>query len=791
MSDDHFSEENSFSSESDSANDAHKAAAIDENTPELSEKKPAGALKFLTIIMFLLVVGLIAGPFLWGLKDRGAVSPDSSVLNPWLRWLGDLHVVVLHIPIGIFVYVFTMEILGLLSFRKFKPHLGGALALNSIFAIIAVVFGYFLFLQGDRGNAPLQWSWENNLMGMHMWLSIVFAVFVILAFISKMWSRHHDKFSPFYPIFMLIAAAAMGIGAHMGGEMVHKSKNIVSTGVTLMKGGTPGIAEEDIEKVQDVTSIPAEERLVYAEVVKPILQGKCWECHASAEFNPTGRNKIKGELEMTSVALLLKGGENADTFPTLIPGDPELSEMLVRVHLDVDDDEFMPKGKEDETNFHLTDSEIRTLEWWIANGSEEEGLIDEESDKPLKEAEGYETILADVKAFQPMGVSERKAAEEAAEEAEEQEAAQQEEEESLRDQLAQKKKVIDAELPHALTFTSRDSTEFMFTAVSFGDEFDDAALQRLEPVADAIVDLDLKKTAVTDEGMSVVAGMENLRKLMLNGTAVSDVGVEKIASLPNLESLSLFNTQVGDNGVRALREAPSLKTVYLSQTEATPEAVEELRAALPEADILYRAPVEPMIPDPEEEEQPAVPEEIPAVEQEQEEPVVEPIIPAPEKEEQPAQEEQGEEPTPESSPEPAEEQPQEEPQEDAVAPAEQDEEPQPEESAEEKSKPAPAPAKEEDSPSEQAEPEKNADQPEEKSSNKEEQPAEQSEQTEKQPEQEQSGEEESPQEPTEEQPTEEQDSPEQSDDESAEDDEITERAREALEKLREAAEKEE
>lgn len=598
MPDDNHSDDTPFSSEADSINDATPAKAFEDASVVSADPKPAGALKFLTVIMLLLAVGLIAGPFIWGLEDLKTIKPDSSVLNDWLEWLGDLHLVILHIPIGIFVLVFTMEIFGLLSFRKFKPHLGGALALNSVFAIIAVVFGYLLFLQGDQGNAPLTWDWENNLMGMHMWLSIAFAVFVILSFLSKMWSRHHDRFSPFYPVFMLLAAASMTIGAHMGGEMVHKDKDIVGDFLVLANGGTLGIAQEDIEKVRDVTDIPPEDRLVYAEIVKPILQGKCWECHAVAELNPLGKTKIKGGLEMTSVELLLKGGKNADATPTLVPGDVNLSEMLIRVHLNVDDEDFMPKGKEDKPEAHLTEGETRILEWWIANGTIEAGVIDEADDVPLKEVEGYEVILSDVAAFEPVLLPEIEV--EKKEEKTEAEIPVEKEEvapEITRVELTELKKEIDAQFPSALTFASATSDEMYFTAATFGPEFNDTSLQALEPVAAALVELDLKRTSISDEGMATVTKFTNLRKLTLNETAISDGGVKAIAELPALESLSLFDTQISDEGVLALRNVATLQNIYLSRTGASQEAVNVLKAALPEANVVYQPTlVEPVIP---------------------------------------------------------------------------------------------------------------------------------------------------------------------------------------------------
>ncbi|GHC59544.1 c-type cytochrome domain-containing protein [Roseibacillus persicicus] len=631
-----------MSDEQDSQNDdfatAPEAGVEDSNPAPAADQKPSGGLKFLTVLMLLAAVSLFVLPFVWGLADKKEIKPDPSVLNDLLTWLGDMHVLVLHIPIGIFTYVLAMESFSLLSFRKFKPKLAGALLLTSLSAIVAVVFGYFLFLQGDRGSAPLNFDWENNRMGMHMWLSTFFAFFVILSYISKLRAQHYEKWSPFYPFFMILAAASMTIGAHMGGEMVHTDKDLVGDGMKIFKGEPLAVAAEDIATIPSVEEIPAEERLVYAQVVQPILQGKCWECHADADLNPLGKKKIKGGLVMTSVADLLKGGKGGDDFPVLVPGDAEASEMMVRVHLDVDDDEFMPTGKEDEPEMQLTDGEKRILEWWINTGP-----IDEAGDKPLAEAEGFETILADVEAFKSVREAAPAIDVEKEEAAEAKAKTDEKPKKSARDLIQEAKAPIDETLPGALTFSSKDSEELFFTAVSQGKKFDDARLATLKPVAESIVDLDLKKTSVSDEGMKSVATMLNLRKLMLNETPISDAGVKAIAVLPNLESLSLFGTNITDEGVKALAKTSSLKNVYLSGTKATQAGVDELRKNLPEAKIEFMPPPAPKPAPAPKKEEPKKEAPKPAPEPKKEEPKPAPAQPE-EKKAAPAEKPAGEKP---------------------------------------------------------------------------------------------------------------------------------------------------
>ena len=102
----------------------------------------------------------------------------------------------------------------------------------------------------------------------------------------------------------------------------------------------------------------AAERGVYEDVVVPILRAKCYQCHADVSDNPSGKKKIKGQLELTSLELMKKGGDEA---PAVVAGDLEESILLMRIKLPHDDEEHMPpEGKP-----QIEEDELKVLEWWI------------------------------------------------------------------------------------------------------------------------------------------------------------------------------------------------------------------------------------------------------------------------------------------------------------------------------------------------------------------------------------------------------------------------------------------
>jgi len=87
---------------------------------------------------------------------------------------------------------------------------------------------------------------------------------------------------------------------------------------------------------------------LYIDRVKPILQTRCYRCHA-------GLNRESG-LRVDSRAYMLKGGKHGTA---LVPGDPEKSLMIKLVRHEGPKDDPMPmpnrRGK-------LPEQEIRDLE---------------------------------------------------------------------------------------------------------------------------------------------------------------------------------------------------------------------------------------------------------------------------------------------------------------------------------------------------------------------------------------------------------------------------------------------
>jgi mono/diheme cytochrome c family protein len=108
-------------------------------------------------------------------------------------------------------------------------------------------------------------------------------------------------------------------------------------------------------------SSAAETKLQFNRDIRPILSDTCFACHGPDAA------KQKGGLRLDLRDAAMKGGKSEE--PAIIPGNPDASEILVRI-LSQDPDEVMPPPKEHKK---LKPEQVATLRRWVAEGAEYQG----------------------------------------------------------------------------------------------------------------------------------------------------------------------------------------------------------------------------------------------------------------------------------------------------------------------------------------------------------------------------------------------------------------------------------
>jgi Leucine-rich repeat (LRR) protein len=100
-------------------------------------------------------------------------------------------------------------------------------------------------------------------------------------------------------------------------------------------------------------------------------------------------------------------------------------------------------------------------------------------------------------------------------------------------------------------------------------------------------DSGLWSISITEAGFDVLAVLENLRHLRLNGSLVTARGLQKLNRLGRLERLDLQGCKrVGDDAVPVLASFPALRLVDLAGTGVTEKGMEQLRRAKPDCNVL-------------------------------------------------------------------------------------------------------------------------------------------------------------------------------------------------------------
>nr|WP_268820203.1 c-type cytochrome domain-containing protein [Paraglaciecola sp. G1-23] len=283
---------------------------------------------------------------------------------------------------------------------------------------------------------------------------------------------------------------------------------------------------------------------IYLDIVQPILKANCVSCHNDS--------KAKGQLNLANIEGIKKGGKIEHTL-----GDGKLSnsELYKRITLDEHDKKFMPA----EGKTPLTDTQVKTIAWWIKAGAPMSGTLQASTlSKEDKKALSQTLGLAPADNAWPLAKRTEVPGEVIG---------QLQKQEFLVKTIASKINYLDVDYSSNLQAISDD------------------AISALVSAKDYIAYLNLINSQITQEQIAEISQLPNLLRLRLNKTPVSDEGIRSLQTLPNLEYLNLFGTQISDSSLRTLTEFPSLKQVYVGQTGVTQTAISEIVAIKPDLQV--------------------------------------------------------------------------------------------------------------------------------------------------------------------------------------------------------------
>ncbi|EAR02900.1 DUF2231 domain-containing protein [Maribacter sp. HTCC2170] len=444
--------------------------------------------------------------------------------SDFILFLGRFHPLIVHLPIGFLIFAFVLELIGGIRKKQTLTEVVPlALLLGMLTALTACILGYMLSQSGDYDEEAL-----NN----HLWFGIATTIIAFFAWLIKIDKIRipkieHHKLSI---IILVLLMTLLMVTGHYGGNLTHGSDY-------LFKYAPFGKKEE--KKLKPLETI--EEAEVFDYLVEPILGDKCISCHNSG--------KKKGGLSYEDETSILKGSENG---PVLTAGNASKSEMIRRIQLDSQHEDFMPP----EGKTPLTEEEKTILIYWIENAKADFTIkVDsvETSDEILyiasnmlgleRKGEGRHDKLPAVEMVDPAILEEI---------------------------------ILEGFRIRELIFGS-NLYEVVLPAKTISKanlEIWDEKLQKLLKIKENIISLSLADNYLNDKHLKSIGQFQNLKKLRIHNNPITDFGVAALVSSKNITRLNLYGTKITKASLDTFSKMEYLEKVYVWKTTITKENIQ-------------------------------------------------------------------------------------------------------------------------------------------------------------------------------------------------------------------------
>lgn len=294
-----------------------------------------------------------------------------SVSSFWLwQFLGRLHPLIVHFPIGLLVAAFVLECLTLGGRRpNLREGIIWILRIGAASAVLAATFGWLL-ATNDRV--------AGELVEYHQWLGVTTAVLAVGAVYllerarkdhawgDRAWNdgAHNDRARSgegavfvAYRSVLTLSVVCLIVAGHLGSTITHGSDYLTST-LPWNQVEQPSDEEmvallAEFASLQEVSTLRESDLNRLNIHVRQIFAHNCYKCHSS--------DREESELRLDSEEAVMRGGEGGRI---VIPGHADESEIVRRINL--------PEGHEDampDEGDRLSREQIAVIELWINEGA--------------------------------------------------------------------------------------------------------------------------------------------------------------------------------------------------------------------------------------------------------------------------------------------------------------------------------------------------------------------------------------------------------------------------------------
>jgi uncharacterized membrane protein/mono/diheme cytochrome c family protein len=447
------------------------------------------------------------------------------------EFIGHFHPLVVHLPIGILIFTFILELIQLKSKTKFNQAILLGTFIGTAFAIVSAIMGWLLSLDG---------GYDEKLLNNHQYAGWILCFFCILLVIVKMFFSANVYFDKLNKSLWSIIIIVLFLVGHFGGSITHGADYL---SLDLSAGN------KEVKKalsIDSISALPPEKQAqvnTYEGLIYPLLDAKCIQCHNS--------EKKKGNLQLTSIDLILKGGKKG---PALTAYNANQSLMIQRMLLDPANDKHMPpKGKP-----QLNNKEINLIYWWVQHGA---SINDKLGVALLNDT--VKNLIASkiVPAFPALSLPQTF--------------------------LVDSNKINSLKQLGLIVNLIAKGVGYIDLSAMNAPLLNDLQLQKITILDSHLVWLNLANTKITNKGFANLSSCKNVIKLNVAYTSLNDDAISLLNQFTKLSYLNIVGTSITDNGLAKLNLSNNFKSLYCWNTKITQGGVDQFRKRYPNIQINF------------------------------------------------------------------------------------------------------------------------------------------------------------------------------------------------------------
>jgi mono/diheme cytochrome c family protein/uncharacterized membrane protein len=436
-----------------------------------------------------------------------------------------------HLPIGILIFTFILELIQLKSKTKFNQAILLGTFIGTAFAIVSAIMGWLLSLDG---------GYDEKLLNNHQYAGWILCFFCILLVIVKMFFSANVYFDKLNKSLWSIIIIVLFVVGHFGGSITHGADYL---SLDLSAGN------KEVKKalsIDSISALPPEKQAqvnTYEGLIYPLLDAKCIQCHNS--------EKKKGNLQLTSIDLILKGGKKG---PALTAYNANQSLMIQRMLLDPANDKHMPpKGKP-----QLNNKEINLIYWWVQHGA---SINDKLGVALLNDT--VKNLIASkiVPAFPALSLPQTF--------------------------LVDSNKINSLKQLGLIVNLIAKGVGYIDLSAMNAPLLNDLQLQKITILDSHLVWLNLANTKITNKSIATLSSCKNILKLNVAYTSLNDDAIGLLNQFTKLSYLNIVGTSITDNGLAKLNLSNNFKSLYCWNTKITQGGVDQFRKRYPNIQINF------------------------------------------------------------------------------------------------------------------------------------------------------------------------------------------------------------